>query len=140
MQLREQKQKLDKLDVHVLVITFEEPAVAAAYERDLQVPWPLLLDTTRHQFGAYGMVRGSLWKVMGPKNWWSYLKLLLLRRRVRRPTGDVYQLGGDVLIDPVGIVRLHHITTTSTDRPPVESLLEIVRGQHVGQAAQPSLE
>ena len=140
MQLREQKQKLDELGLQVLIITFEEAAVAAAYKRDLHLPWPLLLDPTRHHFAAYGMDRGSLWKVMGPANWWFYLRLLLLGRRVRRPTGDVYQLGGNVLIDPAGVVRLHHITTTSTDRPAVENLLDTIRGKHIGQAAQPSLE
>ena len=43
------------------------------------------------------------------------------------PAGDVYQLGGDVLIDSSGSIRLHHVTRIPVDRPEVESILEIVR-------------
>ena len=45
------------------------------------------------------------------------------------PTDDVYQLGGDVLIDPEGTIRLHHVSRIPIDRPSVESLLEVVRRQ-----------
>jgi hypothetical protein len=55
------------------------------------------------------------------------MKLLLRGRKVRRPSGDVYQLGGDVLIDPSGIVRLHHVGSGPADRPTVHSLLQAVR-------------
>jgi hypothetical protein len=39
-------------------------------------------------------------------------------------------LVGDVLIDPEGIVRVHHVGTGPADRPSVSSLPEIVRGSH----------
>ena len=127
MQLRERQDELDRLGMQVLVVSFEDGPVAAAYARDMSLAWPLVLDPSRQLFQAYDMDRGSLWKVMGPGNWWFYLKLLLRGRRLHRPSGDVYQLGGDVLIDPAGTVRLHRITTTSTDRPAVEEIVQLVR-------------
>jgi len=72
------------------------------------------------------MHRGSFWAILGPKSWDVYLKLLFRGRRLRVPAGDIYQLGGDVLIDPRGIVRLHHVGRTPADRPSVESLLSFV--------------
>jgi hypothetical protein len=41
----------------------------------------------------------------------------------KKPTGDVNQRGGDVLVDRAGIVRLHHIGKGPADRPPVEIIL-----------------
>ncbi len=52
---------------------------------------------------------------------------LIQGRRLHRSDGDVNQLGGDVLIDPTGIVRLHHVGSGPADRPSVSSLLELVR-------------
>ena len=37
--------------------------------------------------------------------------------------GDIFQRGGDVLIDPTGIVALHHVGNGPADRPPVETIL-----------------
>ena len=36
---------------------------------------------------------------------------------------------GDVLIDPAGVVRLHHASRGPADRPTVESILQVVRAQ-----------
>ena len=52
--------------------------------------------------------------------------MILKGRRPRPPAGDVYQLGGDVLLDPSGSVKLHHVTRVPVDRPDVKSILELV--------------
>lgn len=44
------------------------------------------------------------------------------------PWAQVGQRGGDVLIDPAGIVRVHHVGDGPADRPSVESLLAAIRG------------
>ena len=66
------------------------------------------------------------WAIWGPASWWGVLKLILKGRRLRPPAGDVYQLGGDLLIDPDGTTRWHHVTRTPVDRPTVDSILELV--------------
>jgi len=43
---------------------------------------------------------------------------------LRKSEGDISQRGGDVLIDPDGIVSLHHIGVGPSDRPAVESILK----------------
>jgi hypothetical protein len=58
---------------------------------------------------------------------WVYLKLLLSGRKLRAPSGDPRQLGGDVLVDPTGTVRLHHVGRGPADRPSVDTLLDAVR-------------
>jgi len=51
------------------------------------------------------------------------LKEMLKGQKLRKPTGDIFQRGGDVLIDPTGIVRLHHVGKGPADRPTVETIL-----------------
>lgn len=127
MQLQQHQGDVESLGVSVVVVTFESPAIAGNYARQTGFPWPILLDESRKLYRAYGMRRGGWWAVLGPSSWWGYLKLLLRGRKLRRPTDDIYQLGGDVLIDPPGTVRLHYVSRIPIDRPSVESLLDVVR-------------
>ncbi|HCC99218.1 MAG TPA: hypothetical protein DER64_01720 [Planctomycetaceae bacterium] len=86
----------------------------------------MLVDTDRALYNAYAMHRGGIWAVWGPKSWWGFLKLIFKGRRLRPPAGDVYQLGGDVLLDPFGGVKLHHVMRVPVDRPDVKSILDLV--------------
>lgn len=111
----------------VAVVTFEVGPLAESYVRETRLEWPLLVDESRQLYAAYGMHRGTWWEIFGPASIWIYAKLLLRGRKLRRPHGDPSQLGGDVLIDPQGIVRLHHVGAGPADRPSVESLLHVIQ-------------
>lgn len=115
------------MNVATAVVTFEADPLARAYVKETNLTWPLLLDQDRELYHAYGMLRGNWWNLYGPAPIWAYLKLLFAGRRLVRPGTDVTQLGGDVLIDPTSIVRLHHVGNGPADRPPVESILAVVR-------------
>ena len=84
--------------------------------------WPLLVDESRELYAAYDMHRGRWRDILGPSSWWVYARLLLRGRRLQ-------QLGGDILIDPKCIVRLHHVGSGPADRPAVSSMLDTVRGR-----------
>ena len=127
MQLHQQEGALRALNVRVAVVTFETVASARRYLTDMDLPWPLLLDETRDLYRAYGMERGKWWQIYSPGTLWAYLQLVLGGRKLEASEGDTSQLGGDVLIDPDGIVRLHHVSANPADRPSVEELLSLVR-------------
>jgi len=97
------------------------------YVQDTGLKWPLLIDEDRTLYRGYGMLHARWWELWGPATIWIYFKELLRGKRPVQSSGDVSQRGGDVLIDPAGIVRLHHIGRTPADRPPVKSILQIVR-------------
>lgn len=125
--MRRREEELQRLNVEVAVVTFEEKAAVERYLSDTGLSWPILLDAERSLYAAYEIERGGVWDVWGPASWGTYLKLLLKGRRLRKPTGDVQQLGGDVLVDPQGVVRLRHVTANPADRPEISSILQLVR-------------
>ena len=125
--MRQRQTTLGALGVVVAVVTFETKQVARMYVDDTELSWPLLIDSSRTLYRAYGMGRGRWWHIWGPATWQAYARLVLRGRWPRRPSGDPNQLGGDVLVDPEGIVRAHHVGSGPADRPAVESLLRVVR-------------
>lgn len=105
--------------------------MARAYVQDTGLEWPLLLDKDRSLYRAYQLERADVWSIYSPASIWHYLKLLFRGRPLRRPGSDTRQLGGDVLIDPQGIVRFHYASATPHDRPSPESMIEIVAAKNL---------
>ncbi len=96
------------------------------------VPFPLLLDSERKVYRAYGLGRSVL-QVWKPRVLVHYLRLVLAGRRLKPAQGDIYQLGGDFIVDEQGTVRLIHPSKDPTDRPSVDSLLTAAREMLVGK-------
>ena len=107
-------------------MTFEQEWRAKQYSAETNLEFSLCIDRDRTLYRGYGMERGSKRKVLGLGNWWQYIKLMLGGQKLHRPTDDIYQLGGDVLIDPSGIVRLHFVSDTPIDRPSVKEIQAVV--------------
>ena len=115
------------MNLKVLVITFENDFFARSYVEDTNLTWPLLIDETHRVYQAYGMLKASFMDVWGLKTWGVYLRELYRGQKLVQSKADIYQRGGDVLIDPDGIVRLHHVGQGPADRPAVESVLAKVK-------------
>jgi peroxiredoxin len=126
--LRDHEDELRDKGVAVVVVTFENDFFARAYVEETSLTWPLLVDVTRETYKGYGMLAASFWDVWGLKTWWVYLKYLVKGYKLKKSGGDIFQRGGDVLIDPEGIVRLHHVGTGPADRPAIETILQKISG------------
>ena len=111
----------------VLVVTFESGPHVPDYVRETNLQWPLLIDESRALYRGYGIARGRWRDIWGLASWRAYGKLLLKGKRLRKSHGDLRQLGGDVLVDPVGIVRFHHVSQNPVDRPSIRSMLDTIR-------------
>jgi len=121
--LRDHENELAGRNVKIAVVTFENDFFARSYVADTTLTWPLLVDDTRETYRNYGMLSASFWDIWGPKTWWAYLKQIMKGERLRKSEGDIYQRGGDVLIDPNGIVSLHHVGAGPADRPAIGTIL-----------------
>jgi peroxiredoxin len=96
----------------VLPVSFGTPAQVEAHVRHFQWPFPFAVDTDRALYRAFGLGRGSVLRVFGPRALARDL-WLRLRGEAMGPArqGDVLQLGGDFVLDARGVV-------TYASRPP----------------------
>ena len=127
MQLRQHEQELGELNSKVIVVTFQAGPLVEMYVKQSALTWPILVDQTLSLYRAYDMGRADWWQLWSPSTLWLYAKLLARGRKLQRSAADVSQLGGDVLVDPNGIVRLHHVGQTPADRPSVDTILRTIR-------------
>jgi peroxiredoxin len=124
--LRERESEFKQWVLKVVVVTFAHDFMARSYVADTALTWPLLIDRDRQTYGAYGMLTASFWDIWGPKTWLVYGRELLKGKKLEKSEDDIYQRGGDVLIDPNGIVRLHHVGSGPADRPEAERIFRII--------------
>jgi alkyl hydroperoxide reductase subunit AhpC len=126
--LQEHQQELEKLGVEVAVVTFDSEEVARQYVANNHLHWPLLLDIDRAIYRQFGMGSAGWWTLLKPSTLWKYFLLWRKGAKPQKVGSDVHQLGGDVLIDPDGVLRVNHVSEEPHDRPSVESLLAMMRG------------
>ena len=125
--MQQAEREIGTLGIRVLVVTFEACPAARAYVEETKTHWPVVSDESRSLYRAYGMDRARWRHLLGPSAILAYAREAARGRLPRWPSADPVQQGGDVLIDPAGIVRLVHVGAGPGHRPPVERLLEVPR-------------
>ena len=111
-------------DARVLCVTFVAPPLLAAYERELALDGiEFLGDPERVLYTALGFDRASFARVwLHPAVWRRYAALIARGRRPHPPGQDVYQLGGDAVVDAGGRLRWVYASAGPEDRPTVDEL------------------
>jgi hypothetical protein len=112
--------------VSIVIVTFENDFFARGYVEETSLNWPLLIDESRKTYASYGMLQASFLDIWGPRSWSAYLKEIMKGSLPKSSHGDIFQRGGDVLIDPDGIVRLHHVGAGPADRPDVATIMQMI--------------
>jgi len=115
--LWQQEKELEQLNIKVIVITFEPLSSVAFSVEEEAKGFPYYVDKERQLYIHYGILKAGFWDLWGPRTLLIYLRLLLKGRKILKSQSDIHQRGGDVLIDPRGIIRYHHIGTGPGDRP-----------------------
>ena len=125
MQVQQAQQSFSEFGIQIVLVTFQAGHFVQAYAEETGLRGSLLVDEQRQLYHAYGMRKAKLWDLLGPAVWWAYLLELLRGQLPNWPRADTQQQGGDVLIDPAGIVRFHHVGAGPADRPSVKELLRV---------------
>jgi hypothetical protein len=111
----------EQLPGRLVCITFAEPPLLQAFQRELSLDIPLYGDPTRAVYRAFGFGRGSVRRVwLDPRVWMRYAELLARGQRPGRSGQDTLQLGGDAVLDETGRLRWIHRGAGPDDRPSVE--------------------
>ena len=127
-------------DVALIAILPAEPAELRRLRDELGLRGTLLADPSWRTHRAYGLRRGGFRDVWlsGP-TWLAYARLLARGRRPNRPVQDVYELGGDVIIDRKGRIAWAYRSRHPADRPAVAEILRRLReAEGPGQEPSPS--
>jgi hypothetical protein len=106
-------------------VSFAEPEKLVQYRERHRWPFPIFADPKREAYRAFTLKRLSWFRVFSPPTLKLYWKLLR-EGRVRTDYGgeDIYQGGGDFLLDRAGNILFAHRSLDPADRPSVKRLLE----------------
>lgn len=124
------------MDAAVVLVAYDRPGlVATKIMRGLVVPYTIVFDPERQAYRQWGMGRTNLFGAMlSPALNWRYLKLLLRGEPFLGLAPDMFQLGGDFVLNPSHRVSFLHRMTNNGDRAAVPALLQELR-KAAGRAA-----
>ncbi len=114
----------------VKVVTFDSAEMARDYRSKFDLKWPLLLDPNFDLYRNYTMDKGSWWALGSPRQIASYLVDIFSGTLPGKQGKDIRQLGGDIVIDPQGIIRLFHPSQNPHDRPSAKEIVDLVTQAH----------
>lgn len=117
-------------------------AQADSFRQHFNLPFLLFADREQDAYRAYGVIRGNLGALAGPRTWWPSIRALL-HVGAGKVQGDVFQLGGSFVIDTRGTIVHAHRATNTVEWAATETLLAAVREAHrqsvnSGTPTQPS--
>ena len=99
------------------LVTFASPRAAGGYGRRFDLGMPVLSDPERGWYRALGLPRGSTSTVFRWRTLREYGSLMAKGRRLERPTDDIHQLGGDMVVDRSGRISWLYRSDAPDDRP-----------------------
>ena len=125
-----------EVDGVVVLVAYDRPGlVATKMMRGLEVPYTLVFDPDREAYRRWGMGRTGLFgAILSPALNWRYLKLLLSGERFLGFAPDMFQLGGDFILDRSQRITFAHRMRNNGDRAPVQILLDELRRAAEGPA------
>ncbi len=131
LQLQLREKEMAAANIAVIVIAFEKPEFVRMYLKDAESTWPkswpMISNPDRSLYELFQMQKARWRDILSWRSLKAYLNLVFVKRRkVKVPTeNDYFQLGGDVLVDPQGIVRMHHRSEDPGDRPTIDEIFAV---------------
>ena len=119
------KAEFDRRSVSIAVVSFAEASTLVRYQEIHRWPFTILADPERVAYRALALERLAGWRVISPKTLKLYMKLF--RQGMKSEDygkQDIYQSGGDFLLDRGGNILFAHRSHEPADRPTVKTLLE----------------
>jgi peroxiredoxin len=123
--MRSFKAEFDRRGITIAVVSFAEPANLIHYQQQHRWPFTLLADPKRKAYATFTLNRLSWLQVFSVTTIKLYCKLLRAgMRRENYGKDDIYQAGGDFLLDRAGNILFAQRSQDPADRPSAEKLLQ----------------
>src|SRR5438067_13751788 len=105
MQLQRAKEEVEKEGARITLIGQATPRHAAHYRRRFAPDLTILADQDRSTYKLVGAVRGGASELLSPNVVLKGISRGIKKRAAQgRPSGDVQQLGGTMMVIPVGTI------------------------------------
>jgi peroxiredoxin len=116
-----------RADVQLVVVGPGTPAELRRYRDLLGLTMPVLSDPEWSAYRSFAFGRAGVREtVLAPRHWLAYARLIAKGRRPERPRQDVFELGGDVLLDASGRIVWIYRSRVPDDRPSADEILAAV--------------
>jgi peroxiredoxin len=124
VQLHRARERFEAAGVDVVLVGMGTPRQAAWFERKYAPGMTVLADDERRSYRAMGLKVASAGELLGPKSVATGIKHAVRSGVMQgKPTGNVAQLGGALVVAPGGDVRFEHRSTHAGDSAEPEALL-----------------
>ena len=125
--MRQRHDEFSRRGVAIAVVSFAQPVQLAQYQQRHRWPFIMLADPERQAYNAFALKRLSWFQVFSPAALKLYWKLLRGGMRQEAYRGDdIYQAGGDFLLDREGNILFAQRSQNPADRPAPEQLLMVI--------------
>lgn len=117
--------RFQALGAEVVAISFSPPERLAPFLAEFPLPFPLLSDPALTAYRYFATAHTSLLGFLRPGVLVHFLRLLVRGWLPGKPTrgDDLFQLGGDFILDAAGRLLYAHASRDAADRPSVDDLL-----------------
>jgi hypothetical protein len=123
VQVHRERKSIQRAGAELVLVGMGELRYAQAFQRELDLSCPILVDPSRVAYKALSMKRGVGRTVAMPSVWAARLRASREGFRQRGIKGDPWQLGGVLVVLPGGRVAYRYLSDTSADHPPVTEVL-----------------
>jgi NAD(P)-dependent dehydrogenase (short-subunit alcohol dehydrogenase family) len=138
--LRDRIDDIRALGAELVLIGSGAPHFAAAFREDFALDCPVLVDESLEVYSIAGLERSAS-AALSPRMALSAARALRAGHRQTAVQGDVWQLGGVLVIRAGGEVAYRHASTEAGDHAPIEDVLAALAPDAAPRApaAAPSL-
>lgn len=124
--IRDQYQLFKDINATVVAITFSSPTEAFKLAQELNLPFPLVSDSQKEAYKVFELGSAQWKDFLLPKVLWTFMGRILTGwlPSLGYSKDDLFQLGGDFVVDAKGEVVYAFKSSSPADRPTIQFLLD----------------
>lgn len=124
--MRAGRKEFERRNARVALVTMASAEDTAGFCEGADVPFTCLADPDREAYRAFGLERGGISELLGPRNWTRGVKAVLEGHVQGATVGDPRQMPGAFVFDGDGVVRYAHYAREVSDNPSNDELFEVL--------------
>ena len=128
-QLGEHYGEITALGADLVAIGTGNERYAAAFVKDEQIPYLVLVDDDARAAHAASVHKSSFIGLFHPKTWKATVETWKRGHRIHKAGARVTQMGATFVLGPGETVRYAHIDRDGTDHAPIDTVLDVLRAR-----------